>query len=122
MLPPASALLVAAALAAGLFPDRAWVTEVALLLAVGLGMLAGLALPRFWRGPARREIFGAGGRYLGFVAAVIFCAVEAYAVGRGLGTGAPGLAALLLGPPVLIAAAALRSARRARRKQESEGA
>lgn len=113
---------MAAALAAGLFPGRAWITEAALLVAVGQGMLAGLVLPRFWRGPAKREIFGAGGRYLGFVAAVIFCAVEAYAVGRGLGTGAPGLAALLLGPPVLVAAAVLRSARRARREEGSEPA
>lgn len=107
---PASALLVALALAAGLYPDRLWLVELTLAMAVGQGVLAGLSLPRFWEGPFGRAVFGAGGRYLGFLAAVVFSAVEAYAVGHGMSQGAPRSASLMLLPPVLVAALALRSA------------
>lgn len=106
----ASAAVVAAALAAGLFPDRAWLVELTIVLAMGQGTLAGLAAPRFWRGGWSEAIFGAGGRFLLFLGAVAFGAVEALAVGRALHGEAPRGALLLLAPPVLVAAFALRGA------------
>lgn len=51
-LPPVlflSAALVACALAAGLRSGSGWLVELAILLAVGQGLAAGLALPLFWR-------------------------------------------------------------------------
>lgn len=106
---------MAAALAAGLRPENAWLVPVLLLVAMAQGVVAGTGVRRFWREGWSKEIFGAGGRYLGFLAAVAFAAVEAYAVGAGLEAGAPGLAATLLGPPVILAAVALRSAVKHRR-------
>lgn len=119
LLVPASAAVVALALAAGLEPDRAWLVWLLLLAAMVQGGLAGAALPRFWRGPAREEIFGAGGRYVGFLATVLFSAVEAHAVGTGIAEGGPEGALALLLPPVVLAAAALRSAVRVRREEEA---
>lgn len=101
---------MAVALAAGLRPENGWLVPLLILLAMAQGAVAGSGVRTFWQGGWSEEIFGAGGRYLGFLAAVAFAAVEAYAVGAGLGAGAPGLAALLLGPPVILAAVALRSA------------
>jgi hypothetical protein len=103
---------VATALAAGIWSEEFWFTQALILVAMGQGMVAGAAWRRFWREDARTEIFGAGGRYAGFLAAVAFSAVEAYAVGKGFSRGAPGLAALLLAPPIVVGAVALRSARR----------
>lgn len=141
-----SAALVACALAAGLRRGSGWVTELAVLLAVGQGVAAGLALPVFWRegevpegsprppwrresgaggGPAvpaasgggsregpplARILMGVGGRYAAFLASVAFAAVEAHAVGVGLGGGAPPVAATLLLPPLVVGAILLRGA------------
>lgn len=122
LLVPASAALVAVALAAGLEPGRWWLVALLILVAMAQGTLAGTALRRFWRGTAQEEIFGAGGRYVGFLAAVLFSAVEAYAVGDAIaGKGAPRAAVALLLPPVLLAAAALRSAVKARREADRTG-
>lgn len=108
----ASALLVALALAAGLRPRQHWLAELMVAAAMGQGVLAGLCWRRFWRGPLGEELFGAGGRYAGFLAAVAFSAVEAYAVGASVGReDAPGpMVAILLAPPLVVAAVALRSA------------
>lgn len=115
----ASALLVALALAAGLRPDQYWLAGLLIVTAMAQGLLAGVAWKGFWRGPAREAVFGAGGRYAGFLAAVAFSAVEAYAVGAGIGReDAPGpLVAVMLAPPLVVAAAALRSAVRHRRER-----
>ncbi len=123
LLVPASAAVVALALAAGLEPGRSWLVWLLMLAAMVQGALAGASFRRFWRGPAREAIFGAGGRYAGFLAAVLFSAVEAHAVGAGIAEGGPRAAVALLLPPVVLAAAALRSAVRVRREEEdgSEG-
>lgn len=112
----ASALVVSLALAAGLRPDQYWLTGLLVAAAMAQGLLAGATWRRFWRGPAREAIFGAGGRYVGFLAAVAFSAVEAYAVGAGIGReSAPGpVISIMLAPPLLLAAFALRSAVRHR--------
>lgn len=117
---PASAAVVALALAVGLEPDRSWLVWLLILAAMGQGALAGAAFPRFWRGSPREEIFGPGGRYLGFLATVLFSAVEGHAVGAGIARGGPTAALALLLPPVVLAAAALRSAVTARRERETE--
>ncbi len=142
-----SAGLVACALAAGLHVESGWLTELLVILAVGQGLAAGLALPAYWRegrAPGRgrsppwsaegsggtaaggagvgtgtsaavrpsvvRVLMGAGGRYAAFLAAVAFAAVEAHAVGAGLGRGAPPVALTLLLPPVVVGAILLRGA------------
>lgn len=105
---------MAAALAAGIWADEFWFTELLVLVAMGQGMVAGATWDDFWREDAATEIFGAGGRYAGFLAAVAFAAVEAYAVGKGMSRGAPALVALLLAPPVVVAGVALNSAVRRR--------
>lgn len=133
-----SAALVACALAAGLRSGSGWLTELLVLVAVAQGLAAGLALPHFWlagvvpeggRGPrppwrARRGagpdptgapplvriLMGVGGRYAAFLASVAFAAVEAHAVGAGLGSGAPLVALTLLAPPVIVGAVVLRGA------------
>lgn len=119
----ASAAVVALALAAGLHPGEHWLTELLVAAAMGQGVLAGATWRRFWRGPLREELFGAGGRYAGFLAAVAFSAVEAYAVGAGVGReDAPGpVVAIMLAPPLVAAAVALRSAVRRRREREPGG-
>lgn len=116
----ASALVVALALAAGLQPGRPWISELLVVAAMGQGILAGAAWSRFWRGRPREEIFGAGGRYAGFLAAVAFSAAEAHAVGASLGPeDAPGPAvAIMLLPPLVLAAVALGSAVRKRREDD----
>lgn len=131
-----SAALVACALAAGLRSDSGWLLELTILLAVGQGVAAGLALPHFWqegivpegrprpawserrgRGqdldetrPLVRILMGVGGRYTAFLASVAFAAVEAHAVGSGLARGAPPAALTLLVPPVVVGAILLRGA------------
>ena len=107
---PASALLVAAAFAAGLGLGRPWSSWLLVVVAVAQGTVAGHHLGGFWRGAAREQIFGAGGRYLAFLAAVVFTAVEAHAVGGGIAAGAPGAAVALLALPLALGAWALRSA------------
>lgn len=116
----ASALLVALALAAGLWPGQYWLVGLLVVAAMAQGLAAGVAWRGFWRGPAREAVFGAGGRYAGFLAAVAFSAVEAYAVGAGLGReDAPGpVVAIMLAPPLVVAAVALRSAVRHRRERD----
>lgn len=116
----ASALVVALALAAGLRPDQYWLAGLLVVAAMAQGLLAGVAWSGFWRGPVREALFGAGGRYAGFLVAVAFSAVEAYAVGAGLGReDAPGpVVAIMLAPPLLVAAVALRSAVRHRRERD----
>lgn len=110
----ASAVLVAVALAAGRGLGAPWIAWLLIVTAMGQGVLAGICLPGFWRGPPREEAFGAGGRYVAFLAAVAFSAVEAHAVGAGLERGAPTAATGLLLLPIALAAAALRSATRLR--------
>lgn len=56
---------------------------------------------------------GPEGRYLVFLASVVFAAVEAHAVGAGMARGAPSAALALLVPPLAVGAAALRGAVRA---------
>ena len=120
LLVPASAAVVALALAAGLEPGRSWLVWLLILAAMVQGALSGAAFRRFWRKSARDEIFGAGGRYVGFLATVLFSAVEAHAVGTGIAEGGPKAAVALLLPPVLLAAAALRSAVKVRREEGAE--
>lgn len=117
LLVPASAAVVALALAAGLEPDRSWIVWLLILASMAQGAVAGATFRRFWRGSAREEVFGAGGRYVGFLAAVLFSAVEAHAVGAGIAAGGPQGALALLLPPVILAAAALRSAVAVRRER-----
>lgn len=120
LLVPASAAVVALALAAGLRPDAGWLVWLLILAAMAQGALSGAAFRRFWRGSAREEIFGAGGRYVGFLATVLFSAVEAHAVGFAIAEkGAPQASVALLLPPVVLAAAALRSAVKARREEST---
>ncbi|MFQ5690705.1 MAG: hypothetical protein ACE5HQ_10585 [Gemmatimonadota bacterium] len=102
-----SAALPAAALAAGLGGGRTWLLELLLVLAVGQGISAGLLFPRFYGRSGER---GALARYVIFVAAVLFAAVEAYAVGAGMVGGAPAPAAAMLLPPIAVAGLAMRSA------------
>jgi hypothetical protein len=118
----ASALVVALALAAGLRPDQYWLVGLLVVAAMSQGLLAGVAWRGFWRGPAREALFGAGGRYAGFLLAVAFSAVEAYAVGAGIGReDAPGpVVAIMLAPPLVVAAVALRSAVRHRRERDRD--
>lgn len=104
-----SVALPAAALAAGLRRDSAWLVHLSLGLALGLGFVAGLWFPRF------REAEGALVPYGLFLVAAVFAAVEGHAVGVGIVRGAPTAAAALLIPPVAIAVGALAVAgRRAR--------
>ncbi|MFW6192418.1 MAG: hypothetical protein ACOC83_02940 [Gemmatimonadota bacterium] len=93
---------------------------VLVLVTMAQSVVAGMGVRAFWRDEWSEEVFGAGGRYLGFLGAVAFATVEAYAVGSGLGAGAPGPAALLLAPPVVLAAVALRSAAKHERKRLAE--
>ena len=111
---PASALLVATAFAAGLGLGRPWSSWLLVVVAMSQGIVAGHHLGDFWRGTAREEIFGPGGRYLAFLAAVAFTAVEAHAVGGGIAAGAPRAAVALLALPLAVGAWALRSAMRLR--------
>jgi hypothetical protein len=115
-----SAIQVTLWLAAGLWSGIPWVTEVALAMTTVQGVAAGLVLPRFWHEKPSRAIFGAGGRFVGFELAVVFSAAEAHAVGTGFGTGAPFLGALMLAPPVVLAAFALRGAVRKERDERTE--
>ena len=113
--PPGLLIVLAAGLAtaagfAGRFRGALWLAILLVCTAVGFGMVAGLALRVFWRGGLEDALTGAGGRYLVFVAMVLFAAAEAYALGDALEQGAPAAAAIFLVPPVAIAALALRSA------------
>lgn len=106
--------------ASGLWSGIPWVAEVAIVMTTVQGVGTGLLWPRFWHGKPTRAIFGAGGRFVGFELAVVFGAAEAQAVGTGFGTGEPLLGALLLAPPLVIAALALRGAVRAEKRNLSE--
>lgn len=107
-------------LAAGLWRGVPWVAEVAIVMTTVQGVGAGLLWRRFWHGKPSRAIFGAGGRYVGFLLAVVFGAAEAHAVGTGFGTGEPLLGALMLAPPVALAAFALRGALRMEKRNRLE--
>lgn len=105
-----SVALAAASGFAGRFRETVWVAILLVGTAVVFGMVAGLALRVFWSGGAAEALTGAGGRYLLFLAGVLFAAAQAYAFGVALEQGAPAAAAAFLVPPVAIAALALRSA------------
>ena len=113
--PPGLLVTLAVALAAasgfaGRFRGTLWLGIVLVCVAVGFGMVAGLALRVFWSGEMSEALTGAGGRYLLFLGGVLFTAAEAYAFGVALEQGAPAAAAAFLVPPVAVAAVALRSA------------
>lgn len=114
LLVAASAVLVAVALAAGRGLGAPWIGWLLIVTAMAQGVLGGLVLPRFWRGTVQEEAFGAGGRYVAFLAAVAFSAVQGHAVGAGIQKGAPAAVTALLLVPVALAAVALRSAVRER--------
>lgn len=88
-------------LAAGRVGGAGWLVHISIGLAVGFGFLAGLVFRR------ARGAEGATVPYVLFLAASVFAAVEAHAVGLGIARGAPGVAAALLVPPLAIAAGAL---------------
>lgn len=113
--PPGLLVLLAGALPvssglAGRFRGTLWLGILLVCVAVAFGMVAGLGLRLFWRGSAGEALSGAGGRYLLFLAGVLFTAAEAYAFGVALEQGAPAVTAAFLVPPVAVAALALRSA------------
>ena len=110
----AAAVLVALALVAGRsggVPPA--LTEVALVGAMGAGVLLGIGARTFWRGTIMEALTGSGGRYVLFVGLVAFAVVEAHAVGAALAEGAPATSLVLLVLPVVLAAVALVSAVRA---------
>ena len=134
-----SAALPAAAAWSGLRGQVPWTVWLLVVVAVAQGLAAGLLLPEFLPADSTaeddsgagagsgtvdsgepvaprwaRRLSGAGSRYLVFLAAVVFGAVEAHAVGAGIARGAPRPALLLLVPPAAVAAWALRRAVRER--------
>lgn len=141
-----SAGLPAAALWTGLRPGAPWATEVLILVAVAHGGAGGALYGRFRPAEdpadpgAAKELVdpadpgatkdlvevgawlgGAAARYLVFLGAVVFGAVEAHAIGVGIQGGAPRLALLLLLPPFAVAALALRGALARRDRDPGEG-
>jgi hypothetical protein len=117
----ATVALVALALVAGRtggVPPA--VTELALVAAIGTGVLLGIGTRRFWRGPVMEALTGSGGRYLLFIGLAAFAVVEAHAVGAALAEGAPATSLVMLALPVVLAAVALVSAARATRSMPSE--
>lgn len=103
-------VLAGAAGFAGRFRETVWMGVLLVCTGVGFGMVAGLALRIFCRGPWSEALTGAGGRYLIFLGGVLFTAAEAYAFGVALAQGAPPVTAAFLVPPVAVAGLALRSA------------
>lgn len=129
-----SAGLPAAALWTGLRPGAPWATEVLILVAVAHGGAGGALYGRFRPAEdpadpgAAKELVevgawlgGTAARYLVFLGAVVFGAVEAHAIGVGIEGGAPRLALLLLLPPFAVAALALRGALARRDRDPGEG-
>lgn len=117
----ATAALVALALVAGRsggVPPA--LTELALVAALGTGMLLGIGARRFWRGPVVEAITGAGGRYVLFIGLSAFAVVEAHAVGAALADGAPAASLVMLALPVVLAGVVLVSAVRAARAAPGE--
>ena len=117
----ATATLVALALVAGRsggVPPA--LTEVALVAAIGTGMLLGIGVRRFWHGPVMEALTGSGGRYLLFIGLAAFAVVEAHAVGAALAEGAPATSLVMLVLPLVLAAVVLVSATRATRATPDE--
>lgn len=117
----ATAVLVALALVAGRaggVPPA--LTELALVAAIGTGMLYAFGARRFWRGTVMEALTGSGGRYLLFVGLAAFAVVEAHAVGAALAEGAPATSLLMLALPLVLATVVLVSAARASRVRPGE--
>lgn len=117
----ATATLVALALVAGRtggVPPA--VTELALVAAIGTGVLLGIGTRRFWRGEPIEALTGSGGRYLLFIGLAAFAVVEAHAVGAALAEGAPATSLVMLALPLVLAGVALVSATRATRVTSDE--
>jgi hypothetical protein len=122
-----SAFLVLCALAVGLSAGLQWLVGGMIMLAVVVGVAGGVVLVRVWplveskpglrpELDAIRPLGGPAGLVLLFLALVVFAAIEAYAVGSGIGEGAPPASLALLGMPVILAIVVLRlTALRARR-------
>jgi len=126
-----SAFLVACALAVGLSDGLQWLVGGMILLAVVVGVAGGIVLVRVWplveskpgirsELAAIRPLGGPAGLLLLFLALVVFATIEAYAVGSGIGEGAPSASLALVGMPVILAAVVLRGAAlRARKFSQS---
>lgn len=115
-----SAGLVAMALWSGRLDSRQWSVALLIFAALAVGVTGGILFAGLWRSDARldddsdlallRRLAGPAGALLVFLGCVAFAAVEAHAIGSGLGAGAPGATLSLLGPPLVIGALALRRA------------
>ena len=121
-----SAALVVCALAVGLSGGLQWLVGGMILLAVVVGVAGGIVLSRLWllvepesvdrpELTALKRLGGPAGLLLLFLAFAVFAAIEGYAVGSGIGEGAPAVTIALLGMPVILGGVVLRgAARRAR--------
>ncbi len=117
-----SAGLVAIAMWSGRLGSRQWSVALLVFAALTTGVTGGILFAGLWRSGARaddgsdltllRRLTGPAGALLVFLGCVAFAAVEAHAIGSGLGVGAPGATVALLGPPLVIGAFALRRALR----------
>ena len=117
----ATAALVALALVAGRSGGTLpMLTEIALVAAIGTGVLFGLGANKFWRGTVMEALTGSGGRYVLFIGLAAFAVVEAHAVGAALAEGAPATSLVMLALPLVLAAVALVSATRATRRASGE--
>jgi hypothetical protein len=114
--------LVAIALWSGRSGSRQWLVALLIFTALAAGVAGGIVFAGLWRLGGRvdhetdlallRRLAGPAGALLVFLGCVGFAAVEAHAIGAGLGAGAPGATVSLLGPPLVIGAIALRRALR----------
>lgn len=125
-----SAGLVAIALWSGRSGSRQWLMALLVFTALAAGVAGGIVFSELWRSGGRaddesdlallRRLVGPAGALLVFLGCVGFAAVEAHAIGAGLGVGAPAASIALLGPPLVIGAVALRRALRVEGPQENE--
>ncbi len=117
-----SAGLVAIAFWSGRLGSRQWSVALLVFVALATGVAGGILFAKLWRAGGRvddasdlallRRLTGAAGALLVFLGCAGFAAVEAHAIGSGLGAGAPAATVALLGPPLVVGAVALRRALR----------